>query len=158
MAYLSKTDYLLSIAIDHLDEILDQAALTGGLTADQIRAKHEDLAMARIKVVLFAKYNMAAEFGLDSSSSSRDSIVVSLVVDLALCSLHKTINPRDIPERVDNACTAAMQLLNDIRDGLTGLNTVPVVTNQLYTSFIDSQPKFISKEFTDLSILKPDSI
>lgn len=158
MAYLQKSDYVLSTSITHLDEILDQAADTSGLSSDDVRTKHESLAQAKIQVYLSQKYNIASEFAKDSSATDRDPIILSLSVDLALCSLHNTINPRDIPEHIENNCKAAMSLLNDIRAGKSGLTNVPVLANQMYVTRLESQQKFVSKEFVDLSILKPDSI
>lgn len=158
MAYLQKSDYVLSTAITHLDDILAQAADTSGLTADEVRLKHEVLAQSKIQVYLGAKYQITGEFAKDATNTSRDPIIVSLAVDLALCSLHNTINPRDIPEHIENNCKAAMSLLSDIRDGKSGVITVPVLSTQMYVSRIDSQQKFVSKEFVDKSIISPDSI
>lgn len=151
MAYLQKSDYTISIAIDHLDEILEQAANTSGLTEAQVLAKHESLAAATIKTYLKSKYAIDAELN-KSFSDERDQMVLALYVDLALCSLHKTINPRDIPELREIACKEAIQTLKDLRDGLLSLNIAAIKTDPLYVTELNSQVKFISKPYSDLSI------
>jgi hypothetical protein len=151
MAYLQKSDYTISIAIDHLDEILEQAANTSGLTSAQVLARHESLAATTIKTYLKSKYAIDAELS-KSFSETRDEMVLSLYVDLALCSLHKTINPRDIPELRAVACTEAIQTLKDLRDGLLSLNVATINSDPVYVTELNSQVKFISKPFSDLSI------
>jgi vesicle coat complex subunit len=151
MPYLQKSDYTISIAIDHLDEILEQAANTSGLTQDQVRAKHENLAASTIKSYLKSKYAIDSELG-KTFSQERDEMVLSIYIDLAICSLHKTINPRDIPELRDIACKQALQSLKDIRDGLLSLNVATFATDPVYVTELGSQTKFISKPFSDASL------
>lgn len=160
MAYLAKSDYTLSIAVDHLDEILEQAAFTSGLTVTNVLNNAEAWAAALIKSYLVTKYNIVAEFALSSPSASRNPLIMQVYIDLTLCQLHKTVNPRDIPELRDNACKAAMQWLIDARDGTVVVDLTPqtpAAGEIVYPrSFVSSQPKFISKEFTDRSIIGDD--
>lgn len=153
MAYLAKSDYTISIAIDHLDEILEQAANTSGLTEDNVLSNAETWARAYIKSYLTSKYNIAAEFALDSASSSRNPIVMQILVDLTLCQLHKTVNPRDIPELRYKACEDAIQWLKDARDGTVVVDltaqTAPTGIDNYQRTFASSQPKFISKPYQD---------
>lgn len=151
MAYLSQDDYTLNISLDHLNEILDQASEASGKTAEQVRLFAESYAQAYVTSKLKSKYNMAGEFAKVSPDPSRDMLIVMVVIDLTLCTIHKTINPRDIPELRTKACEAAVEWLNEVRDG-KALIDVPVISNPEVRSYLDSQEKFISKEFTDNSL------
>jgi len=151
MAYLSLDDYTLNISLENLNEILDQASEASGKTPEQVRLFAESYARAFVTSKLKSKYNIASEFAKDSSDTSRDMIVLMAVIDLTLCTIHKTINPRDIPELRTKACEAAVIWLDEVRDG-KALIDVPLVSNPEVRSFLDSQEKFISKEFTDNSL------
>jgi hypothetical protein len=160
MAYLAKSDYTLSIAIDHLDEILEQASYTSGLTATNVLNNAEAWGRAFVKSYLVTKYNIAAEFALNSPDSSRNPIVMQVLIDLILCQIHKTINPRDIPELRTKACDDALQWLKDARDGTVVVDLsaqTPQVGEIVYNrTFVGSQPKFISKPYQDRSIIGDD--
>lgn len=160
MAYLAKSDYTLSIAVDHLDEILDQAAETSGLTADNVRANAEAWAKALIKSYLVTKYNIVSEFERNSPDADRNILVMQVMIDLALCQLHKTINPRDIPELREKACAASMQWLIDARDGTVVVDLpaqTPAAGEIVYNrTWVSSQPKFISKPYQDRSVIGDD--
>ena len=153
MAYLSEDDYTLNISIENLNEILNQAADASGKTPEEVRLFAESYARAFINSKLKSKYNMAGEFAKASPDSSRDMLIVMCVIDLALCTLHKTINPRDIPELRTKACEAAVVWLNEVRDG-TSLIDVPVITTgePEMRTFLGSQVKFISKPYQDASL------
>jgi len=154
MAYLVKDDYTLRIAVDHLDEILEQAIIATGLTVDNVRANAEAWAQAFVKGYLVTKYNISAEFGL--TGPGRNPIIMQVVIDLALCTLHKTINPRDIPEQISLACDAAVKWLEAARDGTIVVDLPPAPSEtpgaEFQRSFIDSQEKFISKPYQDKSL------
>src|SRR6187549_2102837 len=157
MAYLAKSDYTLRISVEHLDEILAQSIISSGLTETNVLNNAESWAQAMINSYLGYKYNMGAEFG--TTGSGRNFLIIQAMIDLSLCTLHKTINPRDVPEHIENACVNVMQWLKDARDGVVGTGLTPAtpvdgVPHQ--RTFIDSQPKFISKPFQDLSILNND--
>lgn len=153
MAYLAKSDYTISIAVDHLDEILEQAAETSGLTSDNVRTNAETWAKAFIKSYLTAKYNITTEFALSTPSADRNPIIMQVMVDLVLCQVHKTINPRDIPELRAQACTDAVQWLKDARDGTVIVDLPPAPAPEgivnFQNTYLSSQPKFISKPFQD---------
>src|SRR6478752_581838 len=157
MAYLSEADYTLYITKENLDEILTQAAGSSGKTNDQVRQFAESYAMAYVSSMLKSKYNIAGEYAIDSSGS-RDMLIVGVTIDLTLCVLHKTLNPRDIPELRQKACDEAKQWLIDVRNG-DALISVPVnadPNNQVMT-LIGSQTKFISKPYSDGSLVQNDS-
>jgi hypothetical protein len=156
MAYLKKSDYTLRTSVVHLDEICDQAAESSSLTADQVREKAETWAMALVKGYIGTKYDMVAEYAKDgeAGTDTRNPILVQVLIDLALCTLHKGINPRDVPDHIAQACVDVKQWLEDARTPTFSLDlpvlAVPVVQQH---TFLDSQPKFISKEFQDPIIL-----
>ena len=151
MAYLSLDDYTLNISLENLNEILDQASEASGKTPEQVRLFAESYARSYVTSKLKSKYNIASEFSKDSSATDRDMLILMVVIDLTLCTIHKTINPRDIPELRTKACEAAVLWLNEVRDG-KALIDVPLVNSPEVRSFLDSQEKFISKEFTDASL------
>lgn len=149
MAYIKKDDYTLRISLDHLDEILEQAGNTSGLTADQIRQNAEALAIAETRSYLVSKYKIAGELNIDSSSSARNMLVVSWILDIALFSLHFTVNPRDIPEIREKNYKRCLEQLKAARDSNIILEIAqvdPFYTRHLMGSDIN---KFVSNEFTD---------
>lgn len=162
MAYLAKDDYTLRISLENLDEITEQGILASGLTADQFLSRAESWAMSYVKSYLASQYNIGGEYAIDSASTARNMQILQVTIDLALCTIHKTINPRDIPEHIAIACDEAKQWLMDARDakvivdipGATPIDGSTVLQN----SFIASQPKFISKPFQDLSLFDSPSI
>jgi hypothetical protein len=159
MAYLKTSDYSLRISVTNLDEILSEAATNTGLTTDNIRTNAESWAQAIISSYLSNKYDMATEFAYDAvdDEALRDRQIMQNMIDLVLCTVHKTINPRDLPDHVSNGCDAAMQWLKDVRDGLLILpiDERPLAEGEVEydTTWLSSQPKFISKPFTDGKIL-----
>lgn len=159
MAYLAKDDYSLRIGVSHLDEILEQAAETTGLTTENIRTNAESWAQAMIKSYLVTKYDIAAEFAL---TTGRNYQVMQIMIDLALCTLHKTINPRDVPEHISKACEEAMKFLESARNGSIVVDLTPQTNadDEVNPSrtFIGSQTKFISKPFSDGSVLDDNFI
>lgn len=157
MAYLSIDDYTLSISLDNLNEILDQAAATSGKTSDQVRQFAESYARAFVTSKLKSKYNIAGEYARDSSDPNRDMLILNVTIDLALCTLHKTINPRDIPELRQRACEAAVSFLDEVRKGDALIN-VPLVDNPEVRSFNGSQVKFISRPYEDASLFDVNTI
>lgn len=150
MAYLTEADYTLFITKEDLDMILTQAAGASGKTNDQVRQFAESYAMAYVSSMLRSKYNIAGEYAVDASSGSRDMLIVGCTIDLTLCVLHKTINPRDIPELRQKACDDAKAWLRDVRNG-DALISVPVNAdpNSQVMTQINSQVKFISKPYQD---------
>lgn len=154
MAYLEKADYVTTVGIDHLDQILAQAANLSGLTSDQVRAKHEAVVQSKITVYLSTRYDMAAEFA-KTPAGTRDPMIVSIYVTLVMCSLFGTISPRDIPELREKQCASAIEMLKEIRDGVMGLTNVSLLTTAIDTTVMASNAKFISHPYTDASLINP---
>jgi hypothetical protein len=162
MPYLKKEDYTLRISILHLDEILEQAAESSGLSPAQVLSNAENWARAVVGSYLSTQYNVKGEYLLESAVTTRNFLIMQVTIDLVLCTLHKTVNPRDIPEHIAAACTAADEWLKGVRDELISLN-LPVMEVEEGTqaeidynrTFIHSQIKFISKPWTDLSMFDP---
>lgn len=153
MAYLLTDDYTLSISLSNLSEILDQASEASGKSADEVRQFAESYARAFVKSKLKSKYQIDSEFAKNSPDASRDILILGCVIDLTLCTIHKTINPRDIPELRQKACEAAVTWLNEVRDGVS-LIEVPVISDgsEEVRTFLGSQQKFISKPYQDASL------
>jgi len=156
MAYLAIDDYTLRTSLENLNEILAQAAQDSGLSVENVRNNAESWAQALIKSYLTAKYNIAGEFAL-VPPTPRNFLIMQLTIDLALCTIHKTINPRDVPEHIAKACEDAMTFLEKLRDGEMIIDlplppTNPDDPTNLQSSYIGSQIKFISKPFQDSSL------
>lgn len=158
MAYLKQSDYSLRISIPNLIEILTEAGQNTGLSNDNIRTNAESWAQATIKSYLKAKYNIDTEFTKTATADpdTRDRQIIQVMIDLVLCTIHKTINPRDIPDHINNGCVNAIQWLKEARDGLLILDLnpapLPAGAQEFNNTFSESQPKFISKPYTDLKL------
>lgn len=157
MAYLSQDDYSLRISVDNLVEILTQAIIGTSLTTAQARANAEGFAQATVTGYLIQQYDIAHEFGL---TTGRNFQVMAAVIDIAIYTLHLTINPRDIPEHIDNQYRASLHWLVEARDAkiIVALNppadktlTDPFATKDMHfpSTFLDSQMKFVSKPYSD---------
>ena len=161
MAYLAKDDYSLRIGVSHLDEILAQAVEGTGLTADNIRTNAEQWAKALVRSYLTTRYNIAGEYAIESPSADRNFQIMQIIIDLSLCTIHKTINPRDVPEHISKACEDAIKWLESARDGSIVIGVSGHVVGDEYNparSFIGSQVKFISKPYSDASIFDDNFI
>lgn len=144
MAYLVKDDYTLHISIEHLDEILEQAANTSGLTEDQILENAELTAQAEVKAYLTSKYKIADE--LATTGTSRNRMVIKWIVDLVIFHLHFTINPQDVPESVEKRYKSTIMELKASRDA--DINPGLSEKDSFYTRhLLGSNTKFYSKEF-----------
>jgi hypothetical protein len=152
MAYLSNDDYTLAIGLENLTEILTQASETSGRTPDQVRQFAEAYARAYVSSFLKVKYQIDGEYSKDSSDTGRDMLIVAVTIDLTLCTLHKTINPRDIPELRQKACEAAILWLKDVMNGDALISVPRLTTGEQVNTFLGSQQKFISKPYTDGSL------
>lgn len=152
MAYLEKEDYTISSSIEDLDKIMTAAAQSSGKTQDVIRQESEDTAEATIRSYTEARYDMDSEFVKDAPDATRARMVIKCMVDISLYFLHHTINPRNIPKLREKAYMDCIDTLKGIRSGSMTLVGVPELTDPLTFTVINSQPKFISKPFQDLSI------
>ncbi len=152
MAYLQKSDYTLRIAVDHLDQILEQAANTSGLTEDQVLANAENLARAEVRAYLVSKYKIAEELALNYDAE-RNMLIVKYVIDLALYTLHFTVNPRDIPEIREKNYKMDIEELKAARDSNIILE-IPQKDPFYTRHLIGSNQKFVSQEFTDPTLFE----
>jgi len=157
MAYIVHDDYSLRIGASNLDEILQQAILGTGFTVDQVRVNAESWAMATIKGYLVSQYNIVAEFAKNNTDPTRNPQVVVAIVDIALYTLHKTINPRDVPQHVEDAYKSTLHWLIEARDARIIVDLPPPADQSVAGSqdmhfpetFLSSQSKFISKPYQD---------
>jgi hypothetical protein len=156
MNYLTKDEFTLRISVEHLNEILAEATVATGLTSDQILNNAERWAQAHINSYLGARYDMTTEYGLGSTSADRNYVIMQLQMDLMLCTIHKTINPRDVPDHIAGACEQAQKMLEQFRDGGLILDIEPPIAVGdeiiLSSTHLSSQQKFISKPYTDKSL------
>lgn len=160
MHYLVKDDYTISISIDHLDQILTQAANNSGLTVDAIRENSEDTAEAEINAYLSKYYDTATEFLIDGSTdpADRNKLVLRCMVNLSLYNIFHTISPRDIPEMRQKLYDDCVEMLKGYRDGMLDFGLDVIDANDdgepdVERTMIDNHKKFISKPFTDPSLL-----
>jgi hypothetical protein len=119
MAYLVKDDYTISTSIDHLDQILAQAATNSGLTVDQIRGNSEDTAEAEINAYLAANYDTATEFAINGAvaPTTRNKLILRCMVNLSLFNVFHTVSPRDIPAMRRTLYDDCIAMLKAYRDG-----------------------------------------
>lgn len=149
MAYLQESDYTLRISQDHLDEILAQAANTSGLTTATIRSNAENWAIARVTQILAPKYQIASEFARNFTDTARNFLIMGYVIDLALYTLHRTVNPRDVPAIREMAYREAIMDLKDSLMGVSPLYSIPLVASSVSADFVNSGAKFVSEPFKD---------
>lgn len=156
MAYLVKDSYTISISIDHVDQILTQAANSSGLTVDQIRVNSEDTAEAEINAYLSANYDTVTEFAIDGSTDpeDRNKLILRCMVNLSLFNLFHTISPRDIPEMRQKLYDDCIEMLKAYRDGELdfGLDRVDADSDgepDVQRTMISSGAKFNSRPFRD---------
>jgi len=160
MAYLVKDDYTLHISIDHLDQILDQAMTSSGKTADQIRTEAEETAKAEITSYLSAKYEIENEFDIDGSSApnDRNRLIKKCMIDISLYHIYFTVVARDIPESRQLLYERCVDMLKQYRDaeldfGLPIKDTDGDGVPNVSRVRLKSKQKFISRPFTDLSLM-----
>lgn len=157
MAYLAKDDYTISISIDHLDQILAQAANNSGLTADQIRVNSEDTAEAEINAYLSKNYDTDTEFAIDAPAP-RNRMILRCMIQLSLYNIFHTISPRDIPEMRQRLYDECIETLKAYRDGMLdfGLDVIDADSDgdpDVERTMLISATKFISKPFSDPNLL-----
>lgn len=162
MAYLIQDDYSLRINVSNLIDILDQGILGTSFTITQLRQNAESWAMATITGYLTTQYNIQAEFAIPNTGA-RNFQILQATLDIAIFTLHKTINPRDVPDHVQIAFDNTMKWLDDARAGRTvvALSQAQDPTNPNGTpfqnSFVSSQVKFISKPYQDGQLFDPST-
>lgn len=149
MAYLQESDYTLRISVDHLEEILTQAANTSGLSNAQVRTNAETWGIAIITQYCAPKWQIVAEFTKAAPDPSRNYVILGYLIDLAVYTIHRTVNPRDIPENVEKLYQDVMIALPKIRSGELPLYGVAAVSTSVSQAFISSGAKFVSQEFKE---------
>jgi len=160
MAYLNKDDYSIAISLENLNEVLEQAAEQTSFTEDQVRENSELTAQAEIRAYLNYRYDMDAEFALTPptppAADARYKLTVKCVVNCSLYNLHMTINPRDVPEKVEKAYEHCMETLDAARRGELDLELTP---RDDITEFVKygSNVKFVSKPFLDQTIYNEET-
>jgi hypothetical protein len=157
MAYLQKDDYTISISLENLNEILEQAADQTGFSEDTIRENSELTAQAEITSYLSYKYDVATEFAkaFDVDPDTRNKLILRCVVNCSLYNLHMTINPRDVPEKVEKAYEHCLEMMDAARRGELDPGLDPVDGAKEFIKF-GSNVKFVSKPFLDQTIYNDD--
>ena len=160
MAYLVKDDYTITTSVDHLDQILTQAAVSSGLTADQIRTNSEDTAQAEINAYLSKYYATIPEFAIDGSvaPTTRNKMILKCAVIISVYNIFHTVSPRDIPEMRQRLYDDCIEMLKAYRDGQLdfGLDVIDIDGDgepDVQSIQIETHKKFISKPFTDPTLL-----
>lgn len=155
MAYVVKADFSRLISITLLDEILQQAVDTSGVTEQDALDAAVEMALSQVSGYLRDQWAIEDELAL---TTGRNASVMRVVLHIAIFYLHYTINPHDIPEMRKLAYENAIKELENVQNGvinwgLTGRDDDgdgeiddPSPYNRLAVS---SQRKFISKPFTD---------
>lgn len=155
MAYLLKADFSRLISITLLDEILQQAIDTSGVTAEDALAAALEMAESEVSGYLRSQWAIEDELAL---TSGRNANVVRVVLHIAIYYLHYTINPHDIPEMRKLAYDNAIAELKNVQNGVIDwgledrdddLDGEPDNNDPFGRVSIVSQRKFISKPYTD---------
>lgn len=157
MGYLAKADYTISIAITHLDEILEQAAATSGKAEDVIRGEAELVAQAEITQYLSNRFNIATEFAKADTDATRAPLMKKCVVDISLYNIHHTVSPRDVPEMREKNYRDTIEMLEAVRDGKLSFPGLTAVADPLEKSFLGSQRKFISRPYQDAMLQETEN-
>lgn len=158
--YLTKEDYTISISIENLNEVIAQGVESTGLSEDTFLGNSELTAQAEVRAYLSSVYDMDTEFAKnnDDDPDIREKLTLRCVVTCSLYNLHMTINPRDIPEKIENAYEKCMETLEAARRGELELALPPLEdadgedTSTPWRK-INSNYKFTSKPFDDAKIL-----
>ena len=160
MAYLVKDDYTISVTIQNLDNVLTQAALSSGLTVDQIRVNSEDTAQAEVNAYLSKYYATVAEFTIDGATlpATRNKLILRCVINMSLFNIYHTLSPRDIPEMRRKLYEECIEMLKAYRDGELdfGLDVIDADGDgepDVQRTMISSNTKFISRPFRDPNCL-----
>ncbi len=159
MAYLQKDDYTIAISMEKLNEVLEQAAEQTSFTEDTVRENSELTAQAEIKAYLNYRYVMDTEFAkvppVPPAADTRYKLTVKCTVNCSIYNLHMTINPRDVPEKVEKAYEQCMEMLDAARRGELELD-LPLQDDAKEYVKAGSNVKFVSKPFLDQTIYNDD--
>lgn len=155
MAYLIKDDYTRLISLVHLNEVIEQAAETSGVSPDQIFTNAFNMAKAEVLAYLNKLFDMTVEFAKNNPDPTRNENVIRAIIHISLFNLHFTVNPHDVPEmrrKAYEALTGSKGELAAVRDGMLDWLLVPKPeeeTEGMNRTEIHSGAKFVSKPFTD---------
>jgi len=152
--YLDRDDYTISIGVQHLNEILDQAAEETTKKEDDLLQEAELTAQATIEAYLTAKFDIATEFAKLSTDDpdTRYRLIMKCMVCLSIYHLYLTISPRDIPELRENEYNNCIDMLDSARAGQMALPGLGDATDPVVGTAFGSNTKFISKPFLDNSL------
>jgi len=158
--YITKDDYTISISIENLDDIVAQGIESSGLLEADLLSNSELTAQAEIKAYLASVYDIDTEFAKnnDDDPDTRDKLTMRCVVNLSLFNLHCTINPRDVPEKVEKAYEHCLEQLDAARRGELVLDLPPLEDEDGDDTSTDwrtvgSNYKFTSKPFHEARLL-----
>lgn len=104
-------------------------------------------AMAEVESYLSARYDIASELAKAHSDTSRITMVVKLVRDIALYNCHNIAAPVNFPENRMKSYENAIKFLRDCQSekasipGLPRLKTADGKTSSNYVSYSGSSPK-----------------
>jgi len=157
MAYAGKDDYTISISLENLNEILEQAAEQTSFSEDKVRDNSELTAQAEIRAYLSYRYEIDDEFALlyTANPDTRNKLVLRCVVNCSIFNLHMTINPRDVPEKVEKAYEHCMEQMDAARRGEIDIG-LPIKDDSKEFLKAGSNVKFVSKPFLDQSVYNDD--
>ena len=158
--YIDSVDYTISISVTNLDEIVAQGIESTSLTATELLNNSELTAQAEIRAYLNSVYQIDVEFAknFDDEPDIRNKLTLRCCVNLSLFNLHMTINPRDVPEKVEKAYERCIESLDAARRGELDLGLLPNddTTDPTLVNWrtLGSNIKFTSKPFADTSNLE----
>ena len=158
--YLVKEDYTISISITNLDDIVEQGIESTGLTEAILLGNSELTAQAEIRSYLSLVYDIDSEFAKNAVDDPdiREKLTLRCVVNLSLFNLHMTINPRDIPEKIEKAYDNCLEHLDGVRKGQLELDLPPIENPDGSDGSVPwrtagSNYKFTSKPFREARII-----
>lgn len=155
--YLEKDDYTISISITNLDDIIAQGIESSGVTEEELLDNAELTGQAEIRSYLAPVYKIDDEFAIDASTDPdvRNKLTLRCNVNLSLFNLHMTINPRDVPEKVEKAYERCIEMLDAARRGELDFGLPPAEANGTDPTnwrTLGSNRKFVSKPFLNADI------
>ena len=159
MAYAQKDDYTISISLENLNEVLEQAGDQTSFSEDTVRSNSELTAQAEITAYLSYRYEIAAEFALTPpvppAADTRNKLVLRCVINCSIFNLHMTINPRDVPEKVEKAYEHCMEQMDAARRGDIDIG-LPIKDDSKEFLKAGSNVKFVSKPYLDQTVYNDD--
>ncbi len=151
MSYVKRSDYSRVISNQDLDDILqDSAEYFANKTSSQVLQEAGDMAEAKIRMVISARYDVEIEFSKSATDSPdiREKNVLRCYLHMAVYWLHFVINPRDIPELRQNAYDNCVKELELARDDNASLE-LEGITGTGRLEQISGAKKFVSKPYAD---------